>query len=93
VQMQEIIEVEQESNNSESHSRLWQRKNGKHKHDILSDSKDEPYTSSKTSNLESGSNHDITKVIAEEVGSVICACSFFNADFRLLTCCLQKPNH
>jgi hypothetical protein len=67
MQMQEIIKAEQDPNDSESCPKSWRRKNNKWKHETLSDSDDEAYTSSETSDLESGGDDDTATIIAEEV--------------------------
>jgi hypothetical protein len=68
--MREIIEAEQQLSDTESRPRPQRKKNSKRKCEMLSDSEDEPYTSSGTSDSESGSEHDITEITAEEVGFV-----------------------
>ena len=69
--MREIIEAEQQASDTESRSRPQWRKNSKRKCETLSNSEDDPYTSSETSNSESGSDHDVTEITAEEVGFVL----------------------
>lgn len=60
--MWEIIEAEQVSDESDSHPRPCWRKYSKHRHEVLSDPEDMPYTSTS-----SESDDTITEIMPDEV--------------------------